>query len=656
LPTGSTARGSIRRTGSWSPWRAENWATLWDLESGQELKRFRGHTRVIDAIAFNSDGRRLVSGARDGVIKLWNVALGREVLRERTWMWGTSISPDGRTIAGQPSYRGLILWDAESGRRRLTIRMPGESIYATAFSPDGRFIAAGGVQQVVRLWNVQTGERMRSFIGHTGPVFSLAFSPDGARFVSGGLDGTARVWAVDEGRELHQFAADTEAVFSVDISSDGSNILTAGMDGIPKIWDLNSGRLLAGLKGHTGWIWSARFFHRNQQVVSWGMDYQARVWDWRSGRKLRQWPVRGVTLGVVSEDDRRLFTFSSRQPSYGIEFPTLEVWQPDNGLELLGLQDHEDPIVNVLFHPETRRLITGSLDGTIRVREAFPWREEDCAVTVDAEADQSTTAARTLPEGFDASRQWLSRVRAHARDYWRQRLAIEDHAWTDEGLTEQLVWAGFEAELLPPRDRVATAAQIELSGFYTSPFRLPFQPVLNFLENQYWLSRLPIGMVTIGGTAFDTRGVIQLRQFQHQGGMFATVWEQWPQQVEGIPVRQRFGWLHVLHGTASHEPDGTAIAALVLHYAESPPVELDLRYGVHVRDWFYRPAEASEPDTPGTRAIWTDTNPLAEAQGQSVRLFVATLPNPRPDEEVTCIDYVSRMTRCAPFLVALTVE
>jgi hypothetical protein len=39
-----------------------------------------------------------------------------------------------------------------------------------------------------------------------------------------------------------------------------------------------------------------------------------------------------------------------------------------------------------------------------------------------------------------------------------------------------------------------------------------------------------------------------------------------------------------------------------------------------------------------------------------LRLYRASWDNPRPDEQVTSIDYVSRMTAFAPFLIAITVE
>ncbi len=36
--------------------------------------------------------------------------------------------------------------------------------------------------------------------------------------------------------------------------------------------------------------------------------------------------------------------------------------------------------------------------------------------------------------------------------------------------------------------------------------------------------------------------------------------------------------------------------------------------------------------------------------------YRATFPNPKPELEVASIDYVSKLSRCSPFLVALTIE
>src|SRR5262245_6665213 len=41
---------------------ADKIARLWDVASGQEVRRFTGHTDVVNAVAFAADGKRDVTG------------------------------------------------------------------------------------------------------------------------------------------------------------------------------------------------------------------------------------------------------------------------------------------------------------------------------------------------------------------------------------------------------------------------------------------------------------------------------------------------------------------------------------------------------------------------------------------------------------------
>jgi WD40 repeat protein/predicted Ser/Thr protein kinase len=77
---------------------------IWDAETGAEILTLEGHDSAIGSLAFSSDGRRLVSGGRHGIVKLWDVTTGFEVmdLQERgaksAWE-EVRFSPDGKTIA-----------------------------------------------------------------------------------------------------------------------------------------------------------------------------------------------------------------------------------------------------------------------------------------------------------------------------------------------------------------------------------------------------------------------------------------------------------------------------------------------------------------------------------------------------------------------------
>jgi WD40 repeat protein len=46
---------------------------IWDLESGQQVHSLKGHTRCIYNIAVTPDGRQVVCGSNDNIVKVWNL-------------------------------------------------------------------------------------------------------------------------------------------------------------------------------------------------------------------------------------------------------------------------------------------------------------------------------------------------------------------------------------------------------------------------------------------------------------------------------------------------------------------------------------------------------------------------------------------------------
>jgi WD40 repeat protein len=86
---------------------------LWDLETGQQVGTFDGHTLPVMGVSFLPNGRWLLSGSLDRSVRLWNVATRRQL----------------------HSFEGA----------------PG-GITAVVASPDGRFAACAGRDPAIRLW------------------------------------------------------------------------------------------------------------------------------------------------------------------------------------------------------------------------------------------------------------------------------------------------------------------------------------------------------------------------------------------------------------------------------------------------------------------------------------------------------------------------
>ena len=243
---------------------------------------------------------------------------------------------------------------------------------------------------------------------------------------------------------------------------------------------------------------------------------------------------------------------------------------------------------------------------------------------------------------------------------------------------------GLDPGEIPPRDPNAGRHLVDLSGHYNAGLEGTWHTntsvtpdSLKLLSND--LADLPVGTQKLSGVEFDVRGLIQLdgKTLRSEGGKY-------PVRVDGIPVGRKINSLHALHATGWQVPQGTVVGAYVLHHEDGSQTEIEIVYGKHVLDWWSFTNVAL--DSENTKIAWTGSNALArtivpaqpqerladgasrlleniglkklaQAEGRRcIRLFRSAWDNPHPRLEVESIDFVSKMTDSAPFLVAITVE
>lgn len=194
------------------------------------------------------------------------------------------------------------------------------------------------------------------------------------------------------------------------------------------------------------------------------------------------------------------------------------------------------------------------------------------------------------------------------------------------------------------------ALPVDLSKHHNGKLDRTWHPKTNLSdEKNNDLGDLPRGHQVFAGTLFNAAGVVQLQ------GKSARGWgADFPEKVEGIAVVRKAKRIHFLHSTGWSDEEGTVLAKIVVRTADGKAHEMPLKYGVDVRDWWFWPDEPLKAKL-GALA-WTGQNGACKAQGMFIRLFKGTWENPTPEAEVTAIDYVSTMSKAAPFLVAVTTE
>jgi WD40 repeat protein len=92
---------------------ADQTLRLWDLETGQVLRHFEGHSGEVVYLAVSPDGRRLLSGG-DVTARLWDVESGQELYRFEGHVgsvWAVALLPDGRRALSAGEDATLLLWE-----------------------------------------------------------------------------------------------------------------------------------------------------------------------------------------------------------------------------------------------------------------------------------------------------------------------------------------------------------------------------------------------------------------------------------------------------------------------------------------------------------------------------------------------------------------
>ena len=217
----------------------------WNLETGEQIgDDWRDGEREVRAAALSPNGKKIVSGDEDGIVKLWDIDASKTIVKWTGHVDGISSvcwSRDGgRILSG--SYDGTaMVWDAESGNTILAIKTGHRDVYSAIYSPDEMMIASGGESEengFIKIWDSNTGKLIAKPEGHTWTVYCLAWTADGKTLISGSYDSSIRTWNTTTWQQINVFTGHIWVVHRIALSPNGLILASASWDKTARLWHL----------------------------------------------------------------------------------------------------------------------------------------------------------------------------------------------------------------------------------------------------------------------------------------------------------------------------------------------------------------------------------------------------------------------------------
>ncbi|MFM9268156.1 caspase family protein [Tychonema sp. BBK16] len=298
-----------------------------------------------------------------------------------------SFSPDGTTIATAGSDKNIILWNPKGKIMHSLNKAHEKSIWRIRYSRDSQLFASPSSDKTVKIWN-QKREVLHTlkFGDKDQSVYDVSFNMYNQKIAACGASRSIKIWDVQKGILLKSLIdKDSEvkkvyATYGLDYSPINPSILvsTGFKDYDLNVWNLNDKE--ENKPKHIGnneyAVSSVRFNKGGNQIVSGDYKGIIKLWEIKGSNVTLIGQIKGhedPILHVVFSPDSKLIASASEDRS-------IKIWSVNQALKNRGinsghldkplevLQGHRGQVSHISFHPKNSKLLaSASDDGTVRI-------------------------------------------------------------------------------------------------------------------------------------------------------------------------------------------------------------------------------------------------------------------------------------------------
>ena len=228
----------------------------WQVIDGKEVREPMDAGFQVYSIAVSRDGKWIVSGTRDGQVRVWDAESHEKVSEfkghDHTTVYALDVSPDSTRIASGSGFSATVcVWSRSTGEQLLGPLQYVFDVAAVKFSPNGEFIAtATGVS--IQVYDSQDGRLLFDSPIGVGSAYnqSLAWVSDSKQLFASSRDGRIHCLDVSTGRILSAWAVhSTDHPRCIALASNGAFIAASTHSSV-SFWDTVTHKQIGPLIRH----------------------------------------------------------------------------------------------------------------------------------------------------------------------------------------------------------------------------------------------------------------------------------------------------------------------------------------------------------------------------------------------------------------------
>lgn len=132
---------------------------LWNVSTGQPLRRLRGHASAVTCVKFNEESTVAIAGGRDNTVKFWDLKSRNnepfEILKDAKDCITSIQVSNHEVLTGSIDCR-IRVYDIRMGK--IICDFLGDPVTCVNFTKDGQCVLASCLDQSLKLMDKDTGE------------------------------------------------------------------------------------------------------------------------------------------------------------------------------------------------------------------------------------------------------------------------------------------------------------------------------------------------------------------------------------------------------------------------------------------------------------------------------------------------------------------